>query len=400
MACNIACSEGFRGGRVMSLARAASQATLQANTQAYYGSSKDLVERVLSRDHCSGCGLCVGLCPYLKNIREHTVLIHPCGLDDGNCFKICPQIDPIRLELAKGDPLGSYRSIHYARATDAEAQRRGQYGGVTSALTCFALESGLIDGALLTGGGGSEYPRPVVAHTRDEVLACAGSKYTAAPTLMAFHRAAREHRSLGIVGRPCQVAATRRLQERGPQWQSSAPHHSDLGASKIGLVIGVFCFWALDPAFHRLAARYAAGRKIVKFDIPKNLGPVLYVLPHGTVEAAGASGAAGVAFQPEAAPIPVPIPMEEIRPLIKQSCLSCPDVTSELADISVGSTEHLDEYNTLIARTEAGEQLVKKAVAAGVIEIMEYPAERLPLLVNAVANKKKRVEVAASEISR
>lgn len=55
----------------------------------------------------------------------------------------------------------------------------------------FALDQGLVDGAVVTGGSAME-PKPLLAKTAGEVLACAGSKYTAVPTLSAFNAAVRD----------------------------------------------------------------------------------------------------------------------------------------------------------------------------------------------------------------
>ncbi len=350
-----------------------------AHPSAANGGSKALVEEVLLPERCSGCGMCVGLCPYIKNLREKTVVIHPCGLTSGNCYRVCPQTPTDYLDLdqkvfgqARQDNVfGVYRSIHYARATDPKFQKRGQYGGTVSALTAFALEAGTIDGAVMTSGRPEEFTRGMVVHNREEVLANAGSKYSAAPSLQAFHQAARTHQKLGVVGRGCQVTAMRKLQSVDEP--PGLPPSVSLNGDKAALVIGLFCFWSLDPKFHDLVLEKAAGRTPERVDIPKT-GMVLY-----------AGGEA------------IPVSMEEIRPLIKPVCLTCPDPTSELADLSVGSTEHLDEYNTLIVRSARGEELVKKAAAAGVIELKEYPAGRLPLLRGAVSNKKERVEVAKRE---
>lgn len=350
-----------------------------AGFEAANGGSRALMDEVLVRDRCSGCGMCVGLCPYIKNLREKTVVIHPCGLTDGNCYRICPQtptdyeaLDQRVFGRVREDRvLGVYRSIHYCRSADSGFRKQGQYGGTVSALASFALATGEMDGVLMTSGKPEEFARGVIAHNQEEVLACAGSKYTAAPSLQAFHRAARTHSRLGVVGRGCQVTALRKLQAvaEPPGLGSSL----SLNGGKAALVIGLFCFWSLNPGFHDFVLERAAGRAPERVDIPKT-GMVIY-----------AGGEA------------IPVPIGEVRPFIKPICLTCPDPTSELADISIGSTEHLDEFNTLIVRSVKGEELVRKAAAAGVIELKEYPAERLPLLRGAVGGKKDRVEVARRE---
>jgi coenzyme F420 hydrogenase subunit beta len=85
------------------------------------------------------------------------------------------------------------------------------------------------------------------------------------------------------------------------------------------------------------------------------------------------------------------LPFDEVRKYIRNSCLICYDPLSELADLSVGSTESDYGWNTLISRTAQGVKLAEDAAADGIIEIKEYPEDLLPLLKRAVFNKKKRV---------
>jgi hypothetical protein len=85
------------------------------------------------------------------------------------------------------------------------------------------------------------------------------------------------------------------------------------------------------------------------------------------------------------------IPFEEIRKYIRDACLSCYDPLSELADVSVGSTENDPGWNTVITRSVRGLELLESAVSQGIIEIKPYPEKLLPALRKAVFNKKKRV---------
>jgi len=87
----------------------------------------------------------------------------------------------------------------------------------------------------------------------------------------------------------------------------------------------------------------------------------------------------------------VMIPFEDVRRFIRLSCLSCYDPLSELADVSVGSTEHDPGWNTLIVRTAKGMDMVEKARFTGDIETKAYPPDLLNVLTEAVFNRKKRV---------
>jgi coenzyme F420 hydrogenase subunit beta len=65
-------------------------------------------------------------------------------------------------------------------------------------------------------------------------------------------------------------------------------------------------------------------------------------------------------------------------------------MTSEFADVSVGMVEGIDDWNTLVVRTPAGEQLVASAKDRGMVETRPLDEDRLAHLREASLNKKKR----------
>lgn len=326
-----------------------------------------LKREIIDRGLCSSCGACVGLCPYIKTAGDDVRVIHPCGLDDGTCYRICPKTptDVREMDVAvfgrerEDHALGVAEGIYFARAA-AKKPSGAQYGGVVTALAALALEEGIVTGVALTGGTAAS-PSPVLALSAGEVSRCAGSKYTGVPTLEALNRALGEGRSgLGAVGRPCQITALRKARRGslpGDQFSSGA----------FGVLLGLFCFWSLSPDFYSFLAGSVRGENVVKMDIPVD-GPVVM------------TGSGSIRWA-----------LDEIRPFIKKSCGLCFDCTSEWADLSVGSTEYDPAWNTLIVRTAPGRDLVNKALAGGVIETAPYPPERLPVLRRAALNKKRRV---------
>jgi coenzyme F420-reducing hydrogenase beta subunit len=325
----------------------------------------DVKTRVLDAGLCTVCGACVGHCPYLKTLGERVAYVHPCSLERGRCAAVCPRMSlaPAALDaqvfgVPRADAvLGVHRGIHFARAVNAATRQRGQYGGVVTALTAFAIRAGSVSAAVMTAGAPTDFPRPIVARDAGAVMAAAGTKYTACATLTPLAGLMREgETALGIVGRPCQVAAVRKIQSRAE------------GDGGIRLVIGLFCFWALSPDFYRFVRSREELNGAAKIDIPKDGGIVF--------SGAGRS---------------VTVPLEEIRPFIRPACQSCFDPTAEFADLAVGSTEYDPGWNTLIVRSARAQVLVDAAVNAGVIELVPYPEERLPVLRAAVLAKKRRV---------
>ncbi len=343
----------------------------------------ELASGVIQSGLCIGCGACINLCPYFQNYRGKTAVLFPCDREQGRCFAYCPKTesDPERLssflfnKKYDGSPLGSWKSIHISRAGAKVKRQPFQSGGTVSALVYFALRSRRISGAVLTGRDAHNglLPVPSLVTRPAEVFRRSLSKYAAAPTLAALNRAAGEgHGDLGVVATPCQSQAIARMR--------SNPLNDEAFKDPTAVVIGLFCTWALDfRRFEAFLAERMSIPDIIKVDIPPPPASVLEVyLKDGKRE----------------------FPLDEIRPLVPESCGYCPDMTSEFADISVGVLEGRPEMNTLIVRSERGAELVREARRLGYVELDEMPEENLKHLVWAAGNKKKRGVLRCRETGR
>jgi coenzyme F420-reducing hydrogenase beta subunit len=333
---------------------------------------KELRQEVLDAGLCTVCGMCLGLCPYLEEMGENVAFVSDCRGDQGRCYAVCPRtatdLDALRRRYVPDRRtdyvLGSYRSVWMARAREEKIRSRAQYGGTVTALALFAIESGRAEAALLTAW--SQDPAelhlsaPLVARTRDEVLSAAGSKYTASPTLKVLDRTLQgAGGKVFVVGRPCQVLALRkRMMIEDPAFPGD----------RIALVLGLFCMWSLAYRdFQKMLEPLTGSDKVKRIDVPK--GRFVVETERGSFE----------------------LDHDSVRSHSRAACQSCYDFTSELADLSVGSTEWKEDWNTLIVRTEAGRAFLEAAVEQGRIELEPFPEERLQLLKEASFNKKQRV---------
>jgi coenzyme F420 hydrogenase subunit beta len=332
--------------------------------------STELKRDVLDRNLCIGCGACVDLCPYFEIYRGRTVQLFACDLPAGRCFAYCPktEVDLDALSQAihgksyDGSPLGHYREVMAARAGKNMPSGGFQGGGTVSALMTFALKRNLVNAVVLTDHDGLQ-PVPRLVDDWQDVVRCATSKFSAAPTLAGVNRAVTQGFSrLGVVGTPCQLAALSQMRLN--------PMEQNGFVDPIAFTVGLFCNWSLDLAgFSTLLAGRLDLASVKRVDIPPPPADRVIVYTDGE---------------------PVEIPLSEIRPLIPETCFICLDMTSELADVSVGMFEGRPGWNTVVIRSQTGAQIVAEACRHGFLETEPLPAERLEHLTRATGEKKER----------
>ena len=104
-----------------------------------------------------------------------------------------------------------------------------------------ALDSGFIDGAVMTKRSENWVPAQHVATTKEEIIDSAGSIYALSPSLFQLKEAVRERAldRVAYVGLPCQIQALRKMQ--------LYPFGARGVGERIALVIGIFCYENFPP---------------------------------------------------------------------------------------------------------------------------------------------------------
>jgi len=334
-----------------------------------------LIAQVINKGLCVRCGACVGLCPYFNYFDGKVVVMDPCPAGSFRCLQVCPMAgyhETSSIGREGTDGIGVCREILMARSTDEAVRKGSQYGGVVSALFIHALEKGMISSAVLTDAGDPFAPKGRMAEKGSEVLDCAGSRYSASGSLSAMNRAIKKGRSrLGVAGLPCQMEALARMRLMRPDGKERA------GA--VSLKIGLFCTWAIDyPRLKAYLDRQKVEGPVLKFDIPPP--------PSEAFKVKTQTGWRD-------------FPLSDIRPMVQKGCSLCEDMTAEQSDISVGTAEGREGWNTVIARTDTGSQLLKSLIVEGRLEIDDLPGASLDHLKEAARNKRHRARQAAMDRS-
>lgn len=340
--------------------------------------------QVLGQDLCTGCGACVGLCPYQQFHHDRTAVIHDCDREEGRCSAYCPRspADLNGLKAALFDPadltpeLGAVKGLFTTRAADLDLRARAQHGGTVSALVRLALEHEIIESVVLAGGGEDLLSRGEVVGDRARVTELAGSRFVVSPTVAAFNLASTQGSGpIGVVATPCQALALAKMRVR--PWAGDEQR-----VARLALVIGLFCGWALDwRRLRALLANKVPGARILGMDIPPG--------KHACMEIYTQEGV-------------IEIPIAEVQACVRESCNACFDMTCELADLSVGGARspegwEMDKgWNQVLLRSAAGQDLMDLARTEGTLEFRETPEGNLERL-KAAALKKKRTCLANLE---
>ncbi|MHA2121491.1 MAG: Coenzyme F420 hydrogenase/dehydrogenase, beta subunit C-terminal domain, partial [Promethearchaeota archaeon] len=307
---------------------------------------KELRDHVISNDNCVLCGCCYTLCPRI-GMNENEPALIDYDPECSTCFRYCPQTyypeelfekELFNTNVQRSYPFGLYQKITSAKSTNEEILKVAQNGGVVSTLLIHALETGLIDGVLLIDRDENWGPQPFIARTKEEILSCAGSKYTVAPTLSIYKDAINEFKleKLAFVGMPCQIQAVRKL-------QLYSPLSTEYG--KFTLIIGLFCYSNYSYDLMREFVQEDLGislTTVTKIDVSN--GKFYIYMNDGSIKEA---------------------PIKNTKKFNWVSCQHCKDYCAEGADISVGSVGALENgWNSVILRTDIGDNLFNDAVNA------------------------------------
>jgi coenzyme F420 hydrogenase subunit beta len=341
------------------------------------GGQNELQEQVLEAGLCTGCGACVGLCPYQTIYHDRTVVLHACDLAQGRCYDACPRTPTDQGALQsrlydKNDctpELGAVKGFFITRATDEGIRQRAQHGGTVTALMALALREGLIDAAVLATEGEGLLTRSVTITDADAAGMQGGSRFVVSPTVAEFNRIRLGNAAkIGVVATPCQALALAKMRTL------PASAAAD-GIEKLRLVIGLFCGWALS--WQKLAALLKTKTDIVRvtgMDIPPSRYHTLEVYTTGET---------------------VRVSLDEVDPCVREACRTCGDMTAEFSDLSVGSArlpegwETARSWNQVIVRTKRGMDLLELARIQGVLEFRAAPAGNLEKLKTASLGKKR-----------
>ena len=329
---------------------------------------KHLYEEIVATEICCGCSACIVACPHkVLELQDFDPVqidarspfdncIHGeegCSLCAMACLRLHPSMNVIETSVfgerrTPDRPEGMYRSKVLARATDERVLARGQDGGAVTALLAWGLDTGELDGSVLSAPSDDVawLDEPKVVRSSEELLATAGSRYTYCATPLALRKAAEAKlKSVALVGVSCESTAVRQMAAEGiKRWTRN-----------LKLVIGLMCCETFDyEAFMVGKVEHELGIPLTDITKVNVKGKVIVSLEDGR---------------------DIDIPLKDSRPYANEWCHHCPDFAAEHADLSCGGLG-MEGWTMILVRSERGEDYLNRAVEAGVLETR--PAEDEP----------------------
>lgn len=377
---------------------------------------KRLKSECISTGLCYECGGCEAVCPNgALKLRKYPwcrspELIKDCVSGDCDlCYRACAarEVPLTAIETKffgrsrkhcfpgrvgdypnehQEDKCGIIKNVYTGFSLYKDAYNQAVSGGIASSIVIYALEHGLIDGAVLAGWD-PETPyeaKAVVARTRDEVIACAGSKYQPHPQLLGLKDAAKLGlKKIAITSTPCNALSLRKMM--------LDPAFQDI-VGNVKLVISNICgaHWSrhgtenLIQNWMQTELKDVAGIKYRARPFP---GQFTVTLKNGEVRDSGFVNNGGG--------------LHQLAKFTPEECRYCLEKVASVADIVVGDTWHhpvlspdlLEKYTeedakkderikyaqqgmtAVVVRSDVGQEFVDAARSGGAIHLFDEPEE-------------------------
>lgn len=333
------------------------------------------VKVIFDAKACSGCGICAGICPVncLKVNNGFGLIDEEKCIRCGLCYFSCPRTYlPTELiymlqegsnEIKAYPTVGHFIEAFSARSKVKEIAEVCQDGGISSTCLYHLFNSKKITHALGAKMSNTPWrPETTILKSKEEIISTAGTKYVNNANLRDLNKLNNEQGPFAVVGVPCQMQALRK----------SKLYNIGLPAlNKIEYNIGIFCMESFSyQSIMKICEILKVDlKKIKKMDINKGKFFV-YNLE-------------GEEFS---------VPIKEISHLAREDCELCFDLTSESADISVGSIGSPSGWNTVLIRTQKGKKLFQDLISNDLIEVkpIEEVKPGLPLLLKIAGSKRTK----------
>lgn len=315
--------------------------------------------------YCIGCGLCRSEL-HTEMYRDEKGYQKPhfvATKETENFLKeVCPVTGLSSGKLQTKALWGKSVSVLAAYANDMQIRRKASSGGVLTALAIYLLESKQVDGIIQVKVC-EENPIETICRvstTREDVMECCGSRYSISSPWMSLSEIVQSNKKYAAVGKPCDIAALRRLREYNKTYEC---------------ILYLFSFFCAG-----LPSKQVNERLLQQLGCEKERCKTLSYRGNGWPGSATATDFDGKTYEMEYSKAWGDILGRDIHPY----CRLCIDGIGEAADISCGDGWYItadgkqpdfsekDGRNIVFTRNEIGENLMRDAVHSEVFTASEW----------------------------
>lgn len=310
------------------------------------------VSIVFNSGVCCHCGWCSSICPVNAiNVSADTLdvddeICMKCGL----CYTVCPRsfsidqaystISKLNKTLNFSESMGAYINTYTATTTKEEIKKVRQDGGIVTSILEYLLTHNIVDAIIAVQHSKDLWrPEPVIVESVKELYKTGGTKYANSPSLTIIEKAKNFER-IAVVGVPCMMKAL----FKGTLFPSGLPFFKN-----IKYTIGLFCMesFSYDNIIQLTKDKFSQEiTNLTKMNIDS--GKFIINLKNGEEMA---------------------VELKEVQSYARDNCHYCEDLTSDYADISVGSIGSKAGYSSVITRSINGDELFSEIIESGLVEV-------------------------------
>jgi coenzyme F420 hydrogenase subunit beta len=181
-------------------------------------------------------------------------------------------------------------------------------------------------------------PEPIIVEDVKDLYKTAGTKYANSPSLNIIDQC-KKYERIAFVGVPCMMKAI----EKGTLFPSGLPFFKN-----IKYKIGLFCMESFPYEGIIKLAKEQFNKDINELT-KMNIGGGKFIINLKSGEQ-------------------LDVPLADVQNYARHNCHFCEDLTSDYADISVGSIGSQDGWSSVITRSKEADEIYKTIVEDGLIE--------------------------------
>ena len=330
-----------------------------------------VIERVVNNDLCIGCGICVYKCPsnalemgWNENGFLVPSVINNCD-ENGDCLDICP-FNPIPMDAIKTEDdiaklclpntsnfnkkIGKYNSIYVGYSN--EFRLSSSSGGIATYICAELLDKEIVHHvfSIKEGSKAGRHYEYAISSSKSDLLVASKTRYFPVTLSSVLSEINNLEGKVAIVGIACFIKAIRLAQHSEPKLKE-----------KISFLIGIIC----GGVKSRFFTEYLASKMDIK---AKNIRKPQFRKKDLTSTASDYSFSCSDNNEEKSIKMRSVGDMWGTGLFKANACDFCDDVTTELADISLGDA-WLHPYdkdgrgsNVVVTRSLLAESLIKKGI--------------------------------------